>query len=98
MTEILILWVVVFGSAGYVIAPHRGYDPLQGAILCAIAGFIGIIILGLTKGPEWVDEPAAVAPRDTGATRLRELADLRDDGLISADEFEAKKADLLARM
>ena len=32
------------------------------------------------------------------AVRLREVATLRDDGIISADEFEAAKAALLARM
>ncbi len=30
--------------------------------------------------------------------QIRRLAQLRDDGLITADEFEAKKRDLLARM
>ncbi len=30
--------------------------------------------------------------------QLRKLAELRDAGVISNDEFEAKKADLLSRM
>ena len=32
------------------------------------------------------------------ATALASLADLRDRGAITAEEFEAKKAELLARM
>ena len=35
---------------------------------------------------------------DSPAARLRELAALRDDGVISAEDFEATKADLLGRM
>jgi PH (Pleckstrin Homology) domain-containing protein/putative oligomerization/nucleic acid binding protein len=44
-------------------------------------------------------EPAAPrnAAEDLGAT-LERLADLRDKGLITAEEYEAKKRDLLERM
>ena len=45
--------------------------------------------------------PAAEAARspadDLGAT-LERLADLRDKGLITPEEYEAKKRDLLERM
>jgi len=41
-----------------------------------------------TKGP------AERTPADT----IRDLAALRDEGHISAEEFEAKKADVLARI
>ena len=40
---------------------------------------------------------AAMSSADA-ATALASLADLRDRGAITAEEFEAKKADLLARM
>lgn len=40
--------------------------------------------------------PAPAAP--TVEEKLRSLAKLRDDGIISPDEFEAKKADLLATL
>jgi len=52
--------------------------------------------------------PAAPAAAPSGATvpssaedqaaRLLKLAELRDQGVISAEEFEAKKAEILARM
>ena len=35
---------------------------------------------------------------DSPAQLIRELARLREEGLITDDEFAAKKADLLARM
>jgi hypothetical protein len=39
------------------------------------------------------DQP--VGPGETVGDKLRQLATLRDDGIISAEEFEAKKAELL---
>lgn len=39
-------------------------------------------------------QPQLAAP--AVATRLRQLADLRDQGLISSEEFEAKRAELVA--
>jgi uncharacterized membrane protein YdbT with pleckstrin-like domain len=40
--------------------------------------------------------PAPVAP--TAEEKLRSLGKLRDDGLITAEDYEAKKADLLEQM
>lgn len=37
-------------------------------------------------------------PADSPAIRLRELASLRDEGVITEDDFIAKKAELLARL
>jgi hypothetical protein len=37
----------------------------------------------------------AVGPGETVGDKLRQLAALRDDGIISSEEFEAKKAELL---
>jgi uncharacterized membrane protein YdbT with pleckstrin-like domain len=38
------------------------------------------------------------APKTSASDELEKLAGLRDKGVISAEEFEAKKADLLERM
>ena len=42
--------------------------------------------------------PAASAPADDLAATLERLAGLRDKGLITAEEYDAKKRDLLERM
>jgi uncharacterized membrane protein YdbT with pleckstrin-like domain len=42
--------------------------------------------------------PAAGTPTANVAEQLHQLADLRDRGVITAEEFEAKKAELLERM
>ncbi|HSS51794.1 MAG TPA: PH domain-containing protein, partial [Thermoanaerobaculia bacterium] len=42
--------------------------------------------------------PALVAAGPSGAERLRQLKALLDDGLISKEEFEAKRRELLAQL
>lgn len=47
------------------------------------------------------DPREAMRPRrkpDSPADLIREVGRLRDEGLITEDEFQAKKADLLARV
>jgi membrane protein YdbS with pleckstrin-like domain len=48
--------------------------------------------------PPAAQAPAAHSPGDQLAATLESLAALRDKGLITADEYEAKKRDLLERM
>jgi membrane protein YdbS with pleckstrin-like domain len=48
--------------------------------------------------PPAAQPPAAPSPGDQLAATLESLAALRDKGLITADEYEAKKRDLLERM
>jgi hypothetical protein len=43
-------------------------------------------------------EPAATRPADDVGATLERLADLRDKGLITPEEYEAKKRELLERM
>jgi hypothetical protein len=45
--------------------------------------------------------PAAAVQQDTGADipgQIQKLAELRDSGVLTTEEFEAKKAELLSRM
>ena len=48
---------------------------------------------GATTG---VSMARALAEGKSVVEKLRDLAALRDDGIISSEEFEAKKAELLA--
>lgn len=41
------------------------------------------------------EAPAAAAPADDLITKLKQLAELRDAGILSDDEFQAAKAKLL---
>ena len=43
-------------------------------------------------------DPAAVTGRPGVAAAIRRLGELRDQGLISNEEFDAKKRELLARI
>jgi len=50
----------------------------------------------VTQAPTPAPAPAPAAP--TAEDKLRSLAKLRDDGIISPEEFEAKKAELLENL
>ena len=49
-------------------------------------------------GPAPATEPVAPVPTADAAAAIRQLGELRDQGLISDEEFEAKKRELLARI
>jgi uncharacterized membrane protein YdbT with pleckstrin-like domain len=53
---------------------------------------------GWTAGAGTAAPAAAAAPPPTVPEQLQQLADLRDRGVLTAEEFEAKKAQLLERM
>jgi hypothetical protein len=48
------------------------------------------------------DEPAPQAQAaggvDEGAEQLKKLAELKDQGILTEEEFEAKKKEILAKM
>lgn len=44
------------------------------------------------------EEEIGLAPFDNPLDQIRRLAELRDAGLVTPEEFEAKKRDLLDRM
>lgn len=49
----------------------------------------------------WVRAETAQSPSpatDDVPSKLRDLADLRDKGILTESEFEAKKAELLSRL
>ena len=56
--------------------------------------------LAATEASTLAIQLASSHPRDQGdiARTLSQLADLRDRGAITAEEFEAKKTELLARL
>lgn len=79
---------------------NKGHNEIGRALEAA-----GIAVLGEARGGPAIDAPAATAPQPAGATqpatpstlseRLRELAGLHRDGILSDDEFAAAKAKLL---
>ncbi len=51
-----------------------------------------------SPAPAVASEAPAAPPRQPLEEKLRTLAKLRDDGIITPEDYEAKKADLLAQM
>ena len=52
----------------------------------------------LNSAPSAPLEEGQSVPASTPAQQLRDLAELRDAGLITPEEYEAKRRDLLDRM
>lgn len=51
--------------------------------------------LGENQAPQPTSQPAATAPEQDVITQIERLADLHDRGILSDEEFEAKKRQLL---
>lgn len=56
-----------------------------------------LVVVALRRG-RTPDEPSEPAAGESSAQKLKELKQMLDDGLITDEEYEAKKAELLAGM
>jgi NADH:ubiquinone oxidoreductase subunit 6 (subunit J) len=99
------IWVfLVYGIGQFAESKGRRRWPWMffAALLSPILAFIGLVIAG-TSIEGRMHQETQVQKRIRSATpisvgQIKELGDLRDAGLITAEEFEAKKADLLNRV
>lgn len=55
-------------------------------------------LIAEAHAPVKVTTPALVSSPPSAADRLKQLAELRDDGIISAEDFDAKKTQLLQEL
>jgi len=77
--------------------------PVEVSMLALFGAFFALAIWSIVTmarfAPQSAAPPAAgSASEPVAAQRLRDLASLRDQGLISAQEYEAKRAEVLSRM
>ena len=75
----------------------NGRAPVQAPSPAATPGSNPAWNNGHNAGPSMVNNPSGALPADLLAT-LQKLADLHGAGVLTADEFSAKKADLLSRL
>ncbi len=54
--------------------------------------------MGLKEAKDYVDALAQTPPDAAEVETLRQLKQMMDEGLITIQEYEAKKAEILARM
>jgi len=95
--EIVIIYLILCGLIG-AMASGRGRSGLGlfflALITSPILGVILLLIVGRSK-----PMPVQIVNAEQSPTaRLEELGRLRSNGIITDAEFEAKKADLLARI
>ena len=87
----------VVSAAGGVLVPAHGSEAPRGRAWPHVERAPGEIPAASPPSPAPSTKGATVDPAHVPGL-LRELAELRDAGVISAAEFEAKKATLLERM
>ncbi|MFD1211495.1 SHOCT domain-containing protein [Arthrobacter sp. GCM10027362] len=91
--------MVAFGSSEEVCqeqAAAQGFW-VWGLIGAGVLVFlVGVIVRSITNRPVAASVQAAPAP--TAASQMEDLARLRDSGLISEEEFETKRRELLHRL
>jgi Bacterial PH domain/Short C-terminal domain len=62
-----------------------------------VQAFVGVVKSQMEAAHKTPDAPAAGDSPDV-ADQIRKLAQLRDEGLVTAEEYDAKRAELLARL
>lgn len=87
-----ITWLIVLWA---LLGPMSGNATI---LLLWIPGLIVLTIIWFATRPAVPIHVVAGPASPDVADQIRKLAELRDTGVLTADEFEAKKAQLLARM
>jgi hypothetical protein len=66
--------------------------------LVVLVGIILLIVVSVRRRPAPVAPVQPPAAADDPSQKLRQLQAMLDEGLITAEEFEAKRAEILANM
>jgi hypothetical protein len=95
-------------SVRYSSSANMDYDPVSGTIHRKYNAWVANLVqdiqrtaidMGVQPVPAAAEEPAVQAPADGGAAspeaRLRKLADLREAGLITEEEYSARRREIL---
>jgi hypothetical protein len=98
---IFLLWSAVPLAIGIAVASSQGWNLGFAILILLVFGWIGLLFLALV--PQDRAEAAAAHVTSEPHTnsgdvseQIRQLGALRDEGLLTEEEFQAKKAELLA--
>lgn len=93
-----LLWAALPMVIAGAVASSRGQSVGLAVLLALVLGWIGLLIVLFLQKPEIVDAArgtiAAAGQRDV-SDQIRKLGQLRDEGLLTDEEFSKKKAQLL---
>lgn len=97
VAAVLLWFVLVFHVAKY--AEGKGQSFVAFLALGLFTGPLISFIAALVVGRTGLTESSAAAPSSQVDTldQLKKLGDLRDRGVLTASEFDAKKSELLSR-
>lgn len=93
-----VLWAILPMVIAGGVASSRGQSVGLAVLLGLVLGWIGLLIVVFLQNPEVVDaarNTIAASARGDVADQIRKLGQLRDEGLLTDEEFRAKKAKLL---
>ena len=105
---VLLISLAVWLGIGFWVgktAESKGRRPFWWVALALVIGifaFVPLLIAGTSREGLLRDEEEArerqrrISP--ASPSQLKELAELKEAGVLTAEEFEAKKADLLSRL
>jgi hypothetical protein len=85
--------VTVYASGNTIVMPMDAADAEQVRSIV-----MDQVLRGPSPAPAAAPPPPAAPAGDAVIEQIRKLGELRDAGLLTADEFEAKKAELLGRL
>jgi hypothetical protein len=85
--------VTVYASGNTIVMPMDAADAEQVRSIV-----MDQVLRGSSPAPAAAPPPPAAPAGDAVIEQIRKLGELRDAGLLTADEFEAKKAELLGRL
>jgi hypothetical protein len=96
-------WVALFGTIGALIAPGKGLSPGVGFVVAGIFGIFGVAYIALLTPKPAEEEDDSLdyeddVYEDDVLDQLERLGKLRDSGILTIEEFEAKKTELLRRL
>ncbi len=94
LVQFALAWVLPCGIIGALIGPRKGRAPLRGFAIGGIGGPFGLVYLALQRDVARSGRLMPPSPTD----ELLKLGEARRQGLVTQEEFEAKKRELLARM
>ena len=100
LLTLALLWSALPMIIGASIAASRGQSVGLAIVVTLVLGWLGLALVAFLQREEVVETAAEVVqrarePRRDAVDQIRRLAELRDEGLLTEEEFATKKRQVL---